>query len=56
MLLGDWIVDFLAPVTGTPPPESPPIPSYWVSIIVVAIVAVGVATAWYFVGRQRGAA
>ena len=53
MLIGNWIVDFLEPVTGTPPPENPPIPSYWVSIIVVAIVAVGVATAWYFVGRQQ---
>jgi NADH-quinone oxidoreductase subunit L len=53
MLIGNWIVDFLEPVTGTPPPENPPIPSYWVSIIVVVIVAVGVAAAWYLVGKQR---
>ena len=26
MLIGNWIVDFLEPVTGTPPPENPPHP------------------------------
>ncbi len=53
MLIGNWIVDFLEPVTGTPPPENPPLPSWLVSVIVVAIVAVGVATAWFLVGKQR---
>ena len=56
MLIGNWIVDFLEPVTGTVPDESPPIPSLAVSVIVVVIVAVGVAAAWFFVGKQRGAA
>ena len=28
MLIGNWIVDFLEPVTGTPLPENPPIPSW----------------------------
>jgi NADH-quinone oxidoreductase subunit L len=53
MLMGDWIVDFLEPVTGTPVHESPPISSPAVSVIVVLIVAVGVSIAWYFVGRQE---
>src|SRR4051812_757658 len=53
MLIGDWIVDFLEPVTGTTPDESPPIPALAISAIVVVIVAVGVAVAWYFVGRRE---
>jgi NADH-quinone oxidoreductase subunit L len=52
MLIGDWIVDFLEPVTGTVPAESPPIPALAISAIVVVIVAVGVGVAWYFVGRR----
>src|SRR4051794_31059802 len=52
MLIGDWIVDFLEPVTGTTPDESPPIPALAISAIVVVIVAVGVAVAWYFVGGR----
>jgi NADH-quinone oxidoreductase subunit L len=53
MLIGNWIVDFLEPVTGTVPDESPPIPALAISAIVVVIVAVGVAVAWYFVGRRE---
>jgi len=53
MLIGNWIVNFLEPVTGTPPPENPPLPSWMVSVIVVLIVAVGVAIAWFVVGKQR---
>jgi NADH-quinone oxidoreductase subunit L len=53
MLIGDWIVDFLEPVTGTAPEESPPIPALAISAIVVVIVAVGVYAAWYFVGRRE---
>src|SRR3954447_26723767 len=53
MLIGDWIVDFLEPVTGTVPDESPPIPALAISAIVVVIVAIGVAVAWYFVGRRE---
>jgi NADH-quinone oxidoreductase subunit L len=51
MLIGDWIVDFLEPVTGHIVHESPPIPALAISAIVVLIVAAGVALAWYFVGR-----
>src|SRR4051794_31898556 len=51
MLIGNWIVDFLEPVTGTIVHENPPLPSIVISVIVVLIVAVGVALAWYLVGR-----
>src|SRR4051795_2404055 len=52
MLIGNWIVDWLEPVTGTPVHENPPLSSFAVSVIVVLIVAVGVAVAWYFVQRR----
>src|SRR4051794_16232356 len=52
MLIGNWIVDFLEPVTGAIVHENPPLSSIAVSVIVVVIVAVGVAGAWYFVGRR----
>ena len=52
MLIGDWIVDFLEPVTGTVPDESPPIPALAISAIVLVIVALGVAAAWYYVGQR----
>ncbi len=52
MLIGDWIVDFLAPVVGTPPPEEPPLPALAISTIAVLVVAVGVALAWFLVGKR----
>jgi NADH-quinone oxidoreductase subunit L len=51
-LLGDFIVDFLAPVTGTAEHEDPPLPALVITLIVVAVVAVGVAAAWFLVGRR----
>jgi NADH-quinone oxidoreductase subunit L len=53
LLLGDWIVDFLAPVVGTAPHHEPPIPAIAVTILAVLVVAAGVATAWFLVGRQE---
>ncbi|KQW46944.1 NADH:ubiquinone oxidoreductase subunit L [Nocardioides sp. Root1257] len=53
VLINDWIVDFLAPVTGTAPHEDPPIPAIAVSVIAVAVVAVGVAAAWFLVGKRE---
>jgi NADH-quinone oxidoreductase subunit L len=53
LLAGDWIVNFLQPVVGTAPHDSPPIPAVWISVIVVLIVAVGVGLAWYLVQRQE---
>ncbi|MFC7496620.1 MULTISPECIES: NADH-quinone oxidoreductase subunit L [unclassified Nocardioides] len=52
LIIGDWIVDFLEPVTGVPPHEEPPIPALAVTVIAVCVVAVGVAIAWLFVGRR----
>jgi len=52
MLAGNWIVDFLSPVTGDPAHENPPLPSLVISLIVVLIVGVGVATAWFLVGKR----
>jgi NADH-quinone oxidoreductase subunit L len=52
LLLGDWIVEFLAPVTGTVAHHEPPLPAIVITLIVVATVAVGVALAWLFVGKR----
>lgn len=52
MLAGNWIVDWLEPVTGTFAHENPPLPSLMISVIVVLVVAAGVALAWYLV-QQR---
>jgi NADH-quinone oxidoreductase subunit L len=52
MLAGNWIVDWLEPVTGTFQHENPPLPSILISVIVVLIVAAGVALAWYLVQRR----
>ncbi|HEX3932991.1 MAG TPA: NADH-quinone oxidoreductase subunit L [Nocardioides sp.] len=53
LLLGNWIVDFLEPVTGHALEANPALPALVSSAIVVVIVAVGVAAAWYFVGRTE---
>jgi NADH-quinone oxidoreductase subunit L len=52
MLLNDWIVDFLAPVVGTPVHEDPPLPALAISAIVVVVVAAGVGLAWLLIGRR----
>jgi NADH-quinone oxidoreductase subunit L len=52
MLAGNWIVDFLEPVTGGIAHENPPLPSILISLIVVLVVAVGVALAWYLVEQR----
>jgi NADH-quinone oxidoreductase subunit L len=51
-LIGDWIVDFLAPVVGTAPHHEPPIPALAVTVLAVCVVAVGVAAAWFLVGKR----
>jgi NADH-quinone oxidoreductase subunit L len=52
MLIGDWIVDYLAPVVGTPPHENAPLPAIVVTLIAVLVVAVGVTLAWFLVGKR----
>jgi NADH-quinone oxidoreductase subunit L len=53
LLLNDWIVEFLAPVVGEAPHHEPPLPAIVVSLIVVLVVAVGVALAWFLVGKRE---
>ncbi|HEX8781660.1 MAG TPA: NADH-quinone oxidoreductase subunit L, partial [Nocardioides sp.] len=52
MLIGDWIVEFLAPVTGVAEHHEPPLPPIVITLIVVLVVAAGVALAWLLVGRR----
>lgn len=53
MIAGDWIVDFLAPVTGVAPHEDPPLPALAITVIAVCVVAVGVALAWFLIGKRE---
>ncbi len=53
LLLGDWIVGWLAPVVGEEVPVEPPVSPLVISAIAVAVVAVGVAVAWLLVGRRE---
>ncbi len=53
LLLNDWIVDFLAPVTGVAPEEHPPLPPIVISVLAVVVVAVGVAVAWALFLRRE---
>lgn len=52
LLLGDFVVEFLAPVTGVAEHHDPPLPAIAITLIVVGVVATGVAAAWFLVGRQ----
>jgi NADH-quinone oxidoreductase subunit L len=53
MLAGDWIVEFLSPVVGVAPEHEPPLPALVISVIVVVVVALGVAAAWFLVGKRE---
>ncbi len=53
LLLGDWIVTWLEPVVGTPVHEEPAIPEAVMSLIIVLVVAIGVAAAWFLVGKRE---
>ena len=53
LLLNDWIVDFLGPVVGEHAHEDPPIPALLLTLIIVAVVAVGVSVAWFLVGKRE---
>ncbi|HEU4810868.1 MAG TPA: NADH-quinone oxidoreductase subunit L, partial [Nocardioides sp.] len=52
MLAGGWITDFLAPVVGVAPEHEPPLPPIVITLLAVLVVALGVATAWFVVGRR----
>lgn len=53
LLLNDWITDWLSPVVGHAAHHDPPIPALAITAIIVAVVACGVALAWFLVGRQE---
>jgi NADH-quinone oxidoreductase subunit L len=52
LLLGDWIVTWLEPVTGHVEHEDPPVSALLVTTMIVVVVAIGVAAAWFLVGRR----
>jgi NADH-quinone oxidoreductase subunit L len=53
LLLGDWIVEWLTPVVGHVEHEEPPLPALAITGIVVVVVAMGVAAAWFLVARRE---
>ncbi len=53
LLLGDFVVEFLAPVTGHAPHHEPPLPAIVITLLAVGVVAVGVAAAWFLVGQRE---
>lgn len=53
LLLGDWIVTWLEPVTGVAEHHEPPLPAIVITLIITAVVALGVAAAWFLVGRRE---
>ncbi len=52
LLVGDWIVTWLEPVTGIAEHHEPPLPALVITAMIVAVVAIGVAAAWFLVGRR----
>ena len=52
LLLGEWIVEWLSPVTGIAEHHEPPLPALVITLLAVGVVAVGVAIAWLLVGRR----
>jgi NADH-quinone oxidoreductase subunit L len=52
LLLGGWITDWLTPVVGHAEHHELPLPPIAYTLIVTAVVAVGVAVAWFFVAKR----
>jgi NADH-quinone oxidoreductase subunit L len=52
LLLGGWITEWLAPVVGEEAHHELPLPPIAYTLIVTAVVAVGVAVAWFFVAQR----
>ncbi|WP_148613662.1 NADH-quinone oxidoreductase subunit L [Nocardioides rubriscoriae] len=53
LLLGNWIIDWLTPVVGEEPEHDLPIPALAITLLVLLVVAAGVATAVALFQRQR---
>jgi NADH-quinone oxidoreductase subunit L len=52
MLLNDWIVTWLSPVVGEHAEEPLAVGALGMSLIALAVVAIGVAVAWVFFGQR----
>src|SRR5919107_1525304 len=52
LLIGDWITDWLTPVVGSEDARELPVPAIVYSLVVVAVVAIGVALAVVLVARR----
>ncbi|MGN0063632.1 MAG: NADH-quinone oxidoreductase subunit L [Nocardioides sp.] len=52
MFISDYVVEYLEPVTGHAAHHELPFPAIVMSLIIVAVVAVGVALAWFLVGKR----
>ncbi len=52
LIAGDWIVDFLAPVVGVAEEHEPPLPALVITLLITLTVALGVAAAWFLVGKR----
>jgi NADH-quinone oxidoreductase subunit L len=52
LLLGGWIVDWLAPVVGPEPEGSFKLPAILVSLLALVVVVIGIAIAWLTFGRR----
>ena len=53
LLLGGWIVDFLAPVVGEPVHHELAVPAIVITLLITLVVAAGVALAWFTVGARE---
>ncbi len=53
LLLGGWVVEWLAPVVGPEPTHELPLPALLLSVIVLLVVVTGIAVAWLTVGRRE---
>jgi NADH-quinone oxidoreductase subunit L len=52
MLLGGWVTEWLSPVVGHEADAGLAIPEIVLSLIVVLVVAAGIAVAWFFVAKR----
>jgi NADH-quinone oxidoreductase subunit L len=52
LLLNDWIVEWLTPVVGHAEHEALAVPAIVLTLIIVAVVVVGIAIAWLTFGRR----
>ena len=53
LLFGNWIIEWLSPVVGLEEEHALPFEPIVLTLIVTAVVAVGVALAWFLVGRRE---